>query len=156
MLSNGTLTIRIHTSILRQSANTLYLHTEISCFLPISRAHLCITQMLHFQMKLCRNFVEFWADTHFCQILSFIGNSKVFKPLTSSRVQIITSGFSLNTCLLLYRDKKHYFKVLRVFVHCFVLHVLQWLYGSSMDGQWYTKELACSGNIVYAVFYRSL
>lgn len=47
---------------LRQSANTLYFHNKIPCFLKTSRVYMCITQLLYFQRKLCRNYVEVWAD----------------------------------------------------------------------------------------------
>lgn len=117
MHSNGTLTIRIRIGTLRQSANTLYLHKEMSCFLWISGVHLRIIQMLPFQRKWCRNYVEVWADINFCQDFSCIGNSKVPQGFKSS------SGFSVNTCLLLYRDDKHCFEAFHIFVHCFVLHL---------------------------------
>lgn len=78
--SNKTLTTSIHTRIHEQSANTLYLREEIYSFLWISGVHLYITQILPFQRKLCRNFIDVWADTCFCQNFSCIGNSKVLNP----------------------------------------------------------------------------
>lgn len=143
--SKRTLTTSIHTRIHKQSANTLYLREEIYSFLWISGVHLYIIQVLPFQRKLCRNFVDVWADTCFRQFFSCIGNSKVLNPqhpqgFKSSSLHfqstLPTSGYKRQA--LLPSIPCFFFQGFCLFVYLFVLHLFSKDF--SQNGQYITKN----------------
>lgn len=131
MHSNGTLTIRIHTSILlRQSANTLCFRKEISCFLSISTVHLYVIQVLPFQRKFCRDSVDVWADTHFGQSFSCKGNSNSQSPWPPQGFKSSSLHFqsTLNYfCIERSITSKHSLYLFFVFFYiCLITIVWQW------------------------------